>query len=179
MSVCQPVALLLTCYYPLHALPYSILTINLTIRALLDSGSQSSFLSEDTCKQLWLCTKPANLLVTGLNNTASNIKAKCNVTISSQYNAYTTELTCFVIPTVSSDLPSATIEIKTLSIPRNIKLADPAFFKPQKIDMLIGVDLFYNLLCAGQICLGPNKPVLQKNQIQVGDIGANRRVISN
>ena len=43
-----------------------------------------------------------------------------------------------------------------------MELADPCFYKPQKIDLLIGAGPFFDLMCVGQIKLGPSLPVLQK-----------------
>ncbi|KAG5862686.1 hypothetical protein JTB14_004659 [Gonioctena quinquepunctata] len=60
---------------------------------------------------------------------------------------------------VPNEIP---IESSLLNIPRNIKLADPSFRKPSKIDILIGAQEFYNFLCVGQIKLGNNQPVLQR-----------------
>ena len=60
---------------------------------------------------------------------------------------------------------SIEIERAHLEIPKNITLADPEFYNPSEIDLLIGVKLFYKLLCVGQISLEkhPNA-VLQKTQ---------------
>ncbi|CAK9799185.1 hypothetical protein ANTPLA_LOCUS1922 [Anthophora plagiata] len=63
-------------------------------------------------------------------------------------------------------MPSITINETNLDIPKNIVLSDPEFYKPSKIDVLIGVKLFYKLLCVGQISLknSPNA-VLQKTHL--------------
>ncbi|CAD6221707.1 GSCOCG00011626001-RA-CDS [Cotesia congregata] len=73
-------------------------------------------------------------------------------------------------------MPSITINQSSLDIPKNIKLADPDFFKSSKVDALIGVKLFYELLVVGQISL-KNHPnaILQKTQlgwVVAGEIGA-------
>lgn len=49
-----------------------------------------------------------------------------------------------------------------MNIPANITLADASFAQPGPIDVLIGADLFWGLLCIGQIRLGSGLPVLQK-----------------
>ena len=63
-------------------------------------------------------------------------------------------------------MPSLPINRAAFEIPKNIFLADPEFYKPSEIDILIGVKLFYKLLCLGQIEL-KNHPdaVLQKTQL--------------
>ena len=60
-----------------------------------------------------------------------------------------------------------------MHIPQHIILADPEFHKPAEVDALIGVQLFYRLLCVGQIDLQGYGIVLQKTQlgwIIVGDV---------
>jgi hypothetical protein len=52
--------------------------------------------------------------------------------------------------------------ISNWKIPKNIKLADPEFNRPAKVDILLGAELFYELLCVGQIKLGSELPIMQK-----------------
>lgn len=46
--------------------------------------------------------------------------------------------------------------------PKDIKLADEQFNKPKGIDVLLGANIFYDLLKTGQIKLSKNMPVLQE-----------------
>ncbi|XP_066139159.1 uncharacterized protein [Euwallacea fornicatus] len=51
---------------------------------------------------------------------------------------------------VGSGTGSAGVEpmdLKGFDLPKNIRLADPNFHKPKPIDMIIGVDLFWDLFC--------------------------------
>ncbi|XP_011859030.1 PREDICTED: uncharacterized protein LOC105556543 [Vollenhovia emeryi] len=48
------------------------------------------------------------------------------------------------------------------NIPSNIRLADPQFHIPSEIDIVIGTEWFWDLMCVGQIKLGGGKPTLQK-----------------
>jgi len=47
----------------------------------------------------------------------------------------------------------------------NIQLADPRFNAPQRVDLLIGVSLFFEMLCVGQIKLPPGLPLIQKTRL--------------
>nr|CAH7763625.1 unnamed protein product [Callosobruchus chinensis] len=56
-------------------------------------------------------------------------------------------------------------------------LADPEFHTPAAIDMLLGGEIFWDLLCQGKISLGKNKPVLKETSlgwIIAGQIGGSR-----
>lgn len=47
----------------------------------------------------------------------------------------------------------------------NIRLVYPAFNRPQRIDLLIGASILYDLLCVRQIKLFPGLPLLQKTRL--------------
>ncbi|CAH1972202.1 unnamed protein product [Acanthoscelides obtectus] len=44
----------------------------------------------------------------------------------------------------------------------HLNLADPTYFESSKVDMLLGAEIFYILICIGQIRLGKNLHTLQK-----------------
>lgn len=47
-----------------------------------------------------------------------------------------------------------------MKIPKDIELADPRFFESQPIEILLGMDIYGQLLCNGFIRLGKHQPVL-------------------
>ncbi|KAJ8962889.1 hypothetical protein NQ318_001298 [Aromia moschata] len=129
------------------------------IRALLDCGVQSSFVTKNSIKLLKVNTTSVDITVRGLNNVPSNIFSKCEMNVQSLYNNYSLNQWFFVIDTIAGNIPAVNVDVSKLAIPDHINLADPTFFKPNKIDMLIGSDMFWGLLC-----VGPNNPVLQKTK---------------
>ncbi|KAJ8961420.1 hypothetical protein NQ318_014666, partial [Aromia moschata] len=133
-----------------------------TVNALLDSGSQSSFLTSNFCKILKLKLQHTNLSVAGLNNAISQMQFKCNVTIESCVNTYSTQLCCYVLDEISNRVPGTEIDINKLDIPQNIKLANTNLHKPSNIDELMAADLFWSVLCTGQIKLGSNEEQIAK-----------------
>lgn len=50
-------------------------------------------------------------------------------------------------------------------MPSDLQLADPQFNTPSEVDILIDVDLFWKLLCIGQIEASVNHPTLQKTRL--------------
>ncbi|XP_050308277.1 uncharacterized protein LOC126744768 [Anthonomus grandis grandis] len=66
---------------------------------------------------------------------------------------------------ITSNLPEITIDRKALKIPQHFKLADPYFEISDKIDLLLGADVFWNLLTSGKEELGSNGPILQNTRI--------------
>ncbi|XP_031329590.1 uncharacterized protein LOC116160515 [Photinus pyralis] len=134
------------------------------VRMLLDSGSQGNFITEKMSKRLNLDKQDIEINVTGLANRHSLVKAQCKVRLFSKHNKYSLETSCLIIPEITGSVPSQNIDVSQLCIPVGIKLADPYFNVPQSIDILLGAHVFYELMCIGQISLGPQKPILQKTR---------------
>lgn len=131
-------------------------------KCLLDTGSQSSFISENLVKTLRIQTIPFKSSVVGISQVNTNVQAKINVKIESINGNFSTMLSCLVLPRISEDLPAIT---SSVNVPKNIKLADPEFRNGGSISLLIGSDSFWNLLFSQQIKLGHGHPVLQKSKL--------------
>lgn len=130
------------------------------VQALLDSGSQCSFISEILRKRLGLDVHGTSMYVTGLNDVGSSLKQKCEILINSTLNDFQTSLMCLVVPRITGNLPAQKIDISNWSIPNNISLANPTFHLSKSVDILIGADLFWSIICNEKINLGKNKPIL-------------------
>lgn len=52
-----------------------------------------------------------------------------------------------------------------MNIPKNIQLADPQFNVPSQVQILIGADLFWRLMCVGQIRPSLEGPTIQKTHL--------------
>lgn len=135
------------------------------VRALLDCGSQSSFITTSICRVLQLELETVNLSVSGLTQQISHSQSKCIVKICCNRGSFISKLPCFLLPQITGDLPNFRFDSTDLHIPSNIRLADPDFNIPGPVDILIGADLFWSLIGVGQIKLGPNQPILQKTKL--------------
>ncbi|KAJ8956010.1 hypothetical protein NQ318_006286 [Aromia moschata] len=133
-------------------------------RVLLDSGSQSNFLSAKLFEKLNLRSQKINLPVIGINEASTNVSAIVRATIKSRHNAFQTELCFFILPKITEHVPNFSFDALELKIPGNLKLADPSFNVRGEIDALLGAGIFWDLLCIGQIKLGPRQPILQKSK---------------
>ena len=75
--------------------------------------------------------------------------------------ANSTKLDFCVLNQITKNMPSISFNRTSFEIPKNIILADPEFRKTSTIDALIGVKLFYKLLCVVSLRNHPDA-VLQK-----------------
>jgi hypothetical protein len=64
-----------------------------------------------------------------------------------------------------SELPNEFIDRENVSIPFNKPLADPDFNKPKEIDILLGIELFFQLLSIGQEPVTGSKTMWQKTKL--------------
>jgi len=61
-----------------------------------------------------------------------------------------TSLTCAVLPNITSSSPATKLDTTTWNLPKDILLADEHFDRPSAIDLLIGADLFYEILLSNR-----------------------------
>lgn len=132
-------------------------------RALLDSASESCFVTSDLAARLQLSVQPWNQPIIGIQGAKSQCKGKLSVYIRSRNQDYGKTLECLVIEKISKSIPSKEFSVKNWGIPSKLQLADPDFNKPGAIDMLIGAELFMELLLRGTVKLGNCLPFLQES----------------
>ncbi|KAF2893723.1 hypothetical protein ILUMI_12452, partial [Ignelater luminosus] len=130
-------------------------------KVLLDSGSQSYFVTYNLVKRLGLKLEPVDIPVSGINHIKTNINRMVNIDISSRYTNFKRNLTFLVVPSITEYIPFTHFNASGFNVPSGLPLADPNFYLSSAIDMLIGCDLFFELLFDGRIRLGKNMPFLQ------------------
>ncbi|XP_044746498.1 uncharacterized protein LOC123308039 [Coccinella septempunctata] len=136
-----------------------------TARALLDCGSQSSFITSEFHDKLKIPKSKVNLSISGIAEKTSHSSFRCNLKIRALSDHFSFDLNCFILDKITNQIPGFRMDHLSLNIPNNITLADPEFYKTQKIDLLIGSDAFWNLLCPEKIHLMKNGPLLQKTKV--------------
>ena len=114
-----------------------------TARAILDQGSQTCIMTSSLCKSLGLSVHKINVRITTINlqsssvceQTTTYLKSKCDQSVHMKLN--------FVIMDRITDIvPSVNIDPSQWSMPTGIKLADPSYYVPQQIDILLDASVF-------------------------------------
>lgn len=130
-------------------------------RALLDSGSMSSFITSRTLKKLDAPVVSHNIEIGGLGNCKIKTDKQANIFIGSLVDKhFLLEANCTVLDKITCRLPQTKLDIDRLKI-NDIQLSDPEFFIPSEIDILIGSDIYYEIIQPGLIKLGKNLPTMQ------------------
>ncbi|GFT79506.1 DUF1758 domain-containing protein [Trichonephila clavipes] len=130
------------------------------VRALLDGGSTSNFISQQCMNRLNLKREKINILVSGLNNSELTIKSRVNATIANRGNSYETNADFFVVPRITDMIPSQPFNVSLSNFSRE-KLANENFNIPGNIDLLLGAEIFYEILLPGQTNLLNTKLIFQ------------------
>ena len=120
-------------------------------RALLDSGSQSNFITKNCSKLLGIKLETINTAIVGING--SSVKAIQQITtrIKSRTSSFQVETPFIVINKITEHLPTLEINNKELQFPSDVLLADPNYHTPAEIDILLGASIFWELLCNRRI----------------------------
>ncbi|XP_069363471.1 uncharacterized protein [Maniola hyperantus] len=138
--------------------------VYLLANALLDNGSERSFITEAFSKKLGVELLQSTHEIRGVGNSVTQCTKSCDIEIKSRISTYATKLHCFVLPQISTTLPAVHYERARFHIPNSLQLADPHFIDSRKIDILIGADIFWELIHEGNIRL-PNGPYLQNTHL--------------
>lgn len=132
-----------------------------TARALLDSGSQTSFITEQLLQKLRCRWYRRNFQITTIAQQVTHSHKMAEVDFYSMFNKEKKfSVSCIVLEQITSNIPRVKLDVSSLRMPYNIQLADPKFFLSQPIDMLLGMDIYSELMCGGFERLGANLPVL-------------------
>ncbi|XP_055543505.1 uncharacterized protein LOC129729050 [Wyeomyia smithii] len=87
--------------------------------------------------------------------------------IESRCTEYRTAVPCMVLNKITNTLPIKPANTSGWPIPDSITLADPLFHRPGKISVLLGIELFFQLLEPGKISLSSDDsfPTLQNTKL--------------
>ncbi|XP_075150959.1 uncharacterized protein LOC142225069 [Haematobia irritans] len=111
------------------------------VRALLDSGSEKSFISKRMQQRLQIPIEYNNSQISGLGGNVVGIsKGNCCLKLHSQHSDFKICIKALVVTSLAHFLPSRPIRAKILENVKHLDLADPYFYKPAPIDLIIGSD---------------------------------------
>ncbi|XP_062127128.1 uncharacterized protein LOC133839543 [Drosophila sulfurigaster albostrigata] len=120
-----------------------------TARALIDSGSEATFISERLFQCIKLPFQSVRAQVSGLNHAvAAQSQKLCHFSIGSPTKPRL-HIETFVIPQLAGKLPSRDMPRAFLRDLPAIELADPHFYKSAQIDILIGADILPSVILRG------------------------------
>ncbi|XP_055633653.1 uncharacterized protein LOC129773997 [Toxorhynchites rutilus septentrionalis] len=146
-------------------------------RALLDPASQINVISERLIQRLHIRKNKDYHTIGGIGRTTTMSTHSILLCIRSHCTEFSADLKFHILGEITRDLPSNAVDTTNWKLPSDIVFADPKFYEPSPVDMIIGMESYYDLLLEGFIKLGPGKPVLQKTLlgwVVSGKVGINQ-----
>ncbi|KAA5655338.1 hypothetical protein F3G58_31390, partial [Pseudomonas aeruginosa] len=149
------------------------------LRALVDQGSQASFLSEKAAQMLKLTRQPARGSIIGVGSTRTNVDHVVQLKIGSRWNpSFEINIQAYVMSKqLTTKIPSKAVTVTHWPHLEGLNLADPDYFQPGSIDLLLGVKEYAQIVQPTLIKGPPGSPCAQETNlgwILFGEIDNNR-----
>lgn len=132
-----------------------------SIRALVDSGAQASFITEQIACVLMLKRTPSTVAITTFASSASSpVRGQTTITVLPRgQNAPSFCVDAFIVPQITGPTPKTPIMPGQWNHITNLPLADPLYHRPQSIDLLLGADILPMLFLNGKAAGKPGEPI--------------------
>ncbi|XP_059223054.1 uncharacterized protein LOC131996886 [Stomoxys calcitrans] len=124
----------------------------LKARAFLDQGSERSFVSKTLQQRLKLVVENKNFQIHGMGGEiVANSNSICSLTLYSEKHEIEVNLGAIVVPRITRLLPNFEIAKSQTNFSgiEGLELADPDFYTPGNVDLLLGSDVMPSLLING------------------------------
>ena len=138
---------------------------SLTVRALLDSGAEESFVSEYVAQALSLQKRPASVVVSGVGcSTTAVARNRISVYLKSNQNSdFCFTVSALVLKKLTTFIPRSEIPMQDWSHLSGLQLADPHFNVPSRIDCVLNSEAYAAALLPGIKQGAPGMPVALKS----------------
>ncbi|XP_075163108.1 uncharacterized protein LOC142235734 [Haematobia irritans] len=135
------------------------------VKALVDPGSQASFVTREICQLLNINKRRIEkTTVDGIGSTTrTSINHMVELNLTSKYDKnFTLSISALILSKITSYNP---IDVKKCDLPNleSYQLSDPTFNLPSKIDILLGSDAYGDILLSKSIKI-PNSVFLQESK---------------
>jgi hypothetical protein len=117
---------------------------------VLDPCSTTSLITDNLINTLNLETSNRNTQINCVGETVVQSTKIINIIFHSivRKNVSFT-VTCIVLNQITQRLPPFHLQLEKINLPKGFPLADSHFYKPSIIDLLLGADIYYQLLTGG------------------------------
>ena len=136
-------------------------------RAILDSGSSASFISERLAQGLHLSRSKQSTRISGVAGFMRNSIQPITTfrVLSTHTPARKFSTSAVIVPRVTCDLPLHPVRFdQSWSHLSGLQLADPSFGQPGRVDLLLGVEPFAEVMLHGRRLGSPGSPVAFQTQ---------------
>ncbi|GFV82748.1 DUF1758 domain-containing protein [Trichonephila clavipes] len=130
------------------------------MNAILDSGARNAFVAWKRQISSGWKKYSMNSTIVGLNGACISVRKRISAEISNG-SSFKRKLNFLIVPKITGCVPTQPLDLTKIKLPPNITYADAEFNIPKRIDILLGGEIFYELLKSKQIKLHDNSIILQ------------------
>ncbi|RLU19024.1 hypothetical protein DMN91_009382 [Ooceraea biroi] len=159
----RPITLLATALVNLEAASGQVVKA----RALLDQGSELSFIGESLAQSLRLPRRNATVSVLGIGSQrAGSTRGAVVFTLYSRTDpSFKCPVTAYILPRLTRLIPVSPVNTTSWSHLHGIDLADPDYATPGRVDIILGADT-YGIFVRDSVRRGsPDVPVAQSTSL--------------
>ncbi|GFV72375.1 integrase catalytic domain-containing protein [Trichonephila clavipes] len=128
-------------------------------RALIDGGSQTSLITESCSKNLNLPFYESENTILGLDNkVAAYATKRVELQLSPHFSQDIFAVNALVVKELTCNLPNFIVSKFDWPHINGLQLADPSFYISRPVDMILGADVFFDLILYGKISGTKNQP---------------------
>jgi len=102
-------------------------------------------MTNDLSNKLGPIKKNINCVITGVNKSKGHSAHSVTTKMQSRSMENQYLLNFLTVPKITTYLPNEKISTSNWDIPKHIHFADPSYYRPGKIDILLGAEIFYDL----------------------------------
>uniref|UniRef100_A0A8D8XPA3 Peptidase A2 domain-containing protein n=1 Tax=Cacopsylla melanoneura TaxID=428564 RepID=A0A8D8XPA3_9HEMI len=134
------------------------------VRILIDPGSMINIVTQSLRDKLCLPTRPSSIRVSGIGSgppQPTNGSVMCKV--NSKHNDFSINVDAVILPQIASNIPSLPVTQDVIKRLASVKLADPDFYHPATVQMLIGAQYYAEIMQSTEPIV-PGHPSLVPSQ---------------
>ncbi|XP_058449319.1 uncharacterized protein LOC131429285 [Malaya genurostris] len=133
-------------------------------RALIDSGSQSNFVTSSFIRRAGISTSQAYCQVAGFGQHSQTIREKAIISFKSRLSNYRKTIPALVTDKITGFLPSTDLNTDGWDM-LGVNLADPGFHLSSAVDILLGSAVMFDILRDGNKEVGKSLPYMQNTTL--------------
>lgn len=135
------------------------------MRVLLDQGSMTSLISNQAATLLGLPRQKCKGVISGVGAKESNCKGLLTITCQSVSSDFTFSTDVYIMKQLVNNLPTFSFTKPSWPHLDNIQLADPDFNISRPVDILLGADVYSEIILEGICRQNSNVPIAQQTRL--------------
>ncbi|XP_067210840.1 uncharacterized protein [Linepithema humile] len=136
-------------------------------RALIDQGSEISLVTERLAQRLKLPRIKSSIPLVGVGGQSSNkTRGFVSFTIRPHFTStFEKVISAHILSALTTAIPTLKVSSKSWKHLEGLQLADPYYSNPGEIDLLLGADVYGQLIDTGIVKGGSDSPIAQQTQL--------------